>query len=336
MTNAIALRTGFLAASLAAFAACGGAATSTDPVESPASTPPATTPPAPPLDPGSPPPVVPPVDKGIGHVFVILMENHNWVDIKGSASAPYINGTLLPLGSHAENYMNPPGLHPSLPNYIWLEAGTNFGIRNDSGPSVNHQSSTRHLVTLLQAAGITWKSYQEDISGTACPVSTTGNYAPKHNPMVYFDDVTSSATNCIEHVRPYPELARDLEVDTAPGYSFITPNLCNDMHDACASGDSIRNGDAWLAREVPKILGSPAFKRDGVLFITFDEGEGGNDGPIGLIALSRHAKGGGYSNAIRYTHSSLLRTVQHIFKVTPLLGDAANATDLGDLFTDWK
>jgi hypothetical protein len=281
---------------------------------------------------------VPPVDKGIGHVFVIVLENHNWADIKGSASAPYINGTLLPLGSHAERYMNPPGLHPSLPNYLWMEAGTSFGIRDDAGPSVNHQSTTSHLVTLLKSAGISWKSYQEDISGKACPVTSTGKYAPKHNPMVYFDDVTRSPGYCIEHVRPYPELARDLEVDTVPAYSFITPNLCNDMHDSsgCESSDSIRNGDAWLSREVPKILGSAAFKRDGALFVTFDEGEGGSDGPIGLIVLSRHAKGGGYSNTIRYTHSSLLRTLQHIFKVTPLLGDAANATDLGDLFADWR
>jgi phospholipase C len=234
--------------------------------------------------------------------------------------------------------MNPPGLHPSLPNYIWMEAGSNLGIGDDGGPSMNHQSTTNHLVTLLQAAGISWKSYQEDISGISCPLESTGKYAPKHNPMVYFDDVTSSATNCVEHIRPYPELARDLEVDTVPAYSFITPNLCNDMHDSsgCATSDSIGNGDTWLAREVPKILGSAAFKRDGALFITFDEGESGSDGPIGMIVLSRSAKGSGYSNTIRYTHSSLLRTVQHIFNVTPLLGDAANAPDLGDLFTDWR
>jgi len=95
-------------------------------------------------------------------------------------------------------------------------------------------------------------------------------------------------------------------------------------------------GPTPASREVPKILGSAAFERDGALFITFDEGEGGTDGPIGLIALSRYAKGGAYSNTIRYTHGSLLRTVQHVFKVTPLLGDAANATDLGDLFADWR
>src|SRR6266487_1237857 len=99
-------------------------------------------------------------------VFLIMMENHNWSDIKGSPSAPYINTTLLPVASHAEQDYNPPGIHPSEPNYLWLEAGTNFGITNDADPAANHQSTKLHLVTLLANAHITWKSYQEDISGT--------------------------------------------------------------------------------------------------------------------------------------------------------------------------
>jgi len=274
----------------------------------------------------------------IGHVFVIVMENRDWPEIKGSASAPYINGTLLPAASYANNYKNPPGLHPSLPNYIWMEAGTNLGIVDDRDPAANHRPTASHLVSLLRRAGISWKSYQEDIPGTTCPLIVIDKYAPKHNPMVYFDDVTTSESYCIEHIRPYTELARDLEVDTVPAYSFITPNLCNDMHDSsgCASTDSIRNGDDWLARQVPKIIASAAYKRDGALFITFDEGQGTSDRPIALIALSRYAKGGGYSNNIPYTHSSLLRTVQHIFGVMPLLGDAAAAQDLGDLFVTWR
>src|SRR6058998_2181654 len=115
-------------------------------------------------------------------VFLILMENHDWSSIKGSPSAPYINDTLLPIASHAEQYFNPPGIHPSEPNYLWLEAGTNFGILDDNPPSTNHQSTTNHLVTLLENARITWKTYQEGISGTICPTSdvpATG-YAVKH------------------------------------------------------------------------------------------------------------------------------------------------------------
>src|SRR2546421_4251200 len=98
-------------------------------------------------------------------IFIILMENHNWSQIKGSSSAPYINNTLLPMAAHAEQYFNPPGIHPSLPNYLWLEAGGNFGILNDNDPSSNHQSTTSHFSTQLKNAGISWKTYQENISG---------------------------------------------------------------------------------------------------------------------------------------------------------------------------
>ena len=72
---------------------------------------------------------------------IILMENKNWFMIKDNPLAPYINGALLPNASHTEVYFNPPFNHPSLPNYLWLEAGTNFGIYNDGPPSVNHQSN---------------------------------------------------------------------------------------------------------------------------------------------------------------------------------------------------
>src|SRR5664279_3453074 len=93
-------------------------------------------------------------------VFVIALENHNWNQFKGAANAPYLNNTLLPQASYAEQYYNPPGVHPSLPNYLWREAGTNFGILNDNDPASNHQSTTNHLVTLLHNAGISWMSYQ--------------------------------------------------------------------------------------------------------------------------------------------------------------------------------
>jgi phosphatidylinositol-3-phosphatase len=269
-------------------------------------------------------------------VFMILMENHNWSDIKNNPSAPYINNSLLPMASHAEQYYNPPGIHPSEPNYLWLEAGTNFGINNDADPYANRQSSTKHLVTLLNNAHISWKSYQENISGTACPLTGNNLYAPKHNPMVFFDDITNSnnpnSPYCIAHVRPYTELATDLQQQTQARYNFITPNQCNDMHSTCApNNDSVKQGDTWLAQNLPAILSSAAYKSGGIVFITWDEGEGG-DGPIGMIVLSPDAKGGGYSNTIHYTHSSTLRTLEEIFGVTPLLGDAANATDLRDLF----
>ncbi len=272
-------------------------------------------------------------------VFLIVMENHDWSKIKANSSAPYINDVLLPMASHAEQYYNPPHLHPSEPNYLWLEAGTSFGITNDNDPHDNHQSTRLHLVTLLDKAGISWKSYQEGISGKDCPLVGTGHYAPKHNPMIFFDDVTDTnqpdSAFCIAHVRPYSELATDLEQNTVARYNFITPDLCNDMHDSsgCATKDSVHNGDTWLSAAIPPILNSEAYQTGGLILITWDEGTGNSDGPIGLIVLSRNAKGNGYANDIHYTHSSTLRTVEEIFGVKPLLGDAANATDLSDLFS---
>ena len=90
-------------------------------------------------------------------VFIILMENHNWSSINGNTTdAPYIN-SLLPMASYCDQYYNPPGIHPSEPNYLWLEAGTNFGILNDNSVASNHQSTTNHFVTQLKNAGISWK-----------------------------------------------------------------------------------------------------------------------------------------------------------------------------------
>jgi len=108
------------------------------------------------------------------------------------------------------------------------------------------------------------------------------------------------------------------------------------MHEniGCPQSNRVLFGDTWLPTEVPKILASQAYRNNGVLLITWDEGASG-DGPIGMIVLSPKAKGGGYANTIAYTHSSTLRTVQEIFGVTPMLGSAASVTDLRDLFVSF-
>ncbi len=300
-----------------------------------------------------------PAGSGERTVFLIVLENHSWSQIKGNTrDAPYINRVLLPQAAHAEQAFSPPGNHPSETNYLWLEGGTNFGVHTDDDPGVNHQSTSAHLVALLTKAGISWRSYQEDISGTDCPLTKRSHYVPRHNPMVYFDDVTGgtsrASATCIAHVRPFSELASDLSRSTVARYNFITPNLCHDMHGLLLATPSclvanrhglIHAGDSWLAHAVPPILSSAAYKQGGVLLITWDEGSCPllqkiereaqcGDGPIGLLVLSPAAKPG-YANAIHYTHSSTLRTVQELFGVTPLLGDAKNATDLRDLFTQF-
>jgi len=258
------------------------------------------------------------------------MENKGWDDIRGNPDCPYINQTLLPRASHAERYLTPNNLHPSEPNYLWLEAGTNFGVFNDDSPDINHIGSTNHLVTLLENAGVSWKTYQESYDPDDNPRKDEHPYAAKHNPFVFFDDVANNHGRRDKHIRPYSELAADLKRKKVARYNFIVPNLTNDMHSlAPGSHSKEKQGDDWLAREVPAILSSAAYNDHGALFLVWDEDDGG---PIPLILLSPLAKAGGYSNNILYTHSSLLRTLQAIFRVQPFLGDAANATDLADLF----
>ncbi len=276
----------------------------------------------------------PPPSQVIKTVFVIVMENHNWtgdrtLSIKGNGFAPYINNTLAPMSSYASMYFNPPHIHPSLPNYLWLEAGINFGILDDNSPYVHHQNTHEHLATLLDAKGISWKDYDEGSSGTYCPLDRW------HDPFVFFDDVTDSnnrlSSKCIAHMRPLKELAPDLLADNVARYNFIVPSNCHDMHTSCNGKNQIQAGDDWLASNVPSILASSAYRQNGLIMVLWDEARVG-DGPVPLFMLSPLAKGNGYTNNIPYTHSSTLRTIEEIFGVTPMLGDAANATDLRDLF----
>jgi len=218
-------------------------------------------------------------------VFIILMENHNWDTIKSPANCPYINNTLLPMASRCEQYYNPANIHPSEPNYLWLVAGTNFGILNDNTPSANHLSSTATLFNQLDQAGIPWKTYQENITGLSCPDVNSTPYAVRHNPFVYFDSVRNNLNYCLNHVRPYTELATDLQNNTVARYNFITPNVTNDMHDGSCTGCNTRaQGDHWLSIEIPKLLASQAYLNNGAIFITWDEGStsgstGSKDGP---------------------------------------------------------
>ena len=263
-------------------------------------------------------------------VFVIVMDGQNWSNVMGSSSAPYLNG-LLPTAAYASAYFTPPGVSTTLPNHLWLEAGSSLGVNLDTPPSVSHQSTNIHLTTLLMNAGISWKTYQEGVPGSQCPVTSSGLYNTEQNPFVYFDDVTSGSSVCLAHVRPYTELAADLSSNTVARYNFIKPDACHSMHQACPSiSDAVKQGDLWLSQEVPRILASAAYQTGGALFITWDHG-GAPDVPIGMVVLSPFARKG-YTNSIRYTHGSALRTFEEILGIPNLLGDAAAQTSLRDLF----
>ena len=374
-------------------------------------------------------------DRDVKHVFVIALENHDWTQpttvtggieqifqnpnapfinslVSGTATA-FIDGRLVNISkqvSYATAYHNVlatesgsnPHIHPSEPNYLWAEAGTNFGILNDDDPykdnPPNAQTTTQHLSGLLQKAGRTWKSYQEDtdlttISGklinlplaesawTVPLVSLSGvfgpgnylneyndstqyNYAPKHNPMLFFNDTNggnnATTTNPLRlNYAPLQQLAFDLANNSVADYNWITPDQYNEQHSALTGGfagltgdaSQIKAGDNTVSRLVPLIMASRAYKDGGVIILWWDEseadGETGDNADdfnhtVGEIIISplahENENGLPYAGSISYSHSSDLRTLQEIFHVkatggsSPYLGDAANATDLSDLF----
>jgi len=194
------------------------------------------------------------------HVFVIVMENHSYGEIIGSSAAPYIN-SLLTSGALATNYTAV--AHPSLPNYLALTGGSTFGITTDCNTCWVNASN---IGDSLESVGSAWKAYEESMP-SACYVGDSSPYAQKHDPFIYFNDIRTNTSRCQSHVVPYTQLATDLKSSsTTPNYSFITPNMCDDMHDC-----SVGTGDAWLQQQVPAILGSPAStSQRSLLAITWD------------------------------------------------------------------
>ena len=274
-------------------------------------------------------------------VFVIPMENRNWADIKGSSEAPYINKTLLPMGAYAENFTNP--LHPSLPNYITLEAGSDLGVRADGLPSQYAQVTHAHFSEQLNNAGIPWRAYVESITGKDCPLNDEGpkdsdgnqEYVPRHFPQMFFKDMTNdndkSSVYCIQHAELFSRFTSDLKSHAIGRYNFIVPNLCDIGHDPCG-GNEVAHFDTWLKDNLPTILNSSQYKAGHVLVIILADEARTGDGPTPLILLGAGVKKD-YANQVNYSQGSVLRTLQEIFGVSPFLGNAAKSNDFSAMFT---
>jgi hypothetical protein len=287
-------------------------------------------------------------------IFVIALENHDWTQanptgspqqIKGNPAAPYVNSLTTPGNSNAVHssyatayYNVGRGVHPSEPNYIYSEAGTSFGTYTDNDPSSgsgNQFSNKQHLTGQLTAAGVAWKSYQEDLEYTLSEeVSASGTgktnpyngtteyaYAVKHNPPAFFTDTQNK--NCY----PLTNFWADLTNNNLGRYNWITPDLYNEMHSSLPSGytyhgtnytgdqAAIAEGDNCLSIIVPKIMASQAYQSNGVIIIWTDETESTDDTDTTLpfIVISPLAKGNAYASSVALSHNATLKTMDEIF-----------------------
>ena len=247
----------------------------------------------------------------IRHVFVIVLENQGFDTTFGKATrARYLADTLAKAGAFLRHYY---GIgHYSLDNYIAMISGlaptretqldcseyTDFvrtGTARDGQPigkGCVYPSDVPTLVNQLEAKGLTWGAFMEDMGAIpsrepatcghppvgardSTQLATIGDqYATKHNPFVYFHAIIDSAT-CTRNVVGLPALARALtSAATTPNFVFISPSLCHDGHDRpCKNGEpgGLVSADAFLQQWVPRITSSPAYRADGLLIITFDE-----------------------------------------------------------------
>jgi phosphatidylinositol-3-phosphatase len=261
------------------------------------------------------------------------MENHSYRDIIGNtAQAPYINSLSAECGV-ATDYHN--STHPSLPNYL---AATS-GLAQSDLPVLSYLDCNVSVVcdtsaTSIFGQGETWKSYEESMPSN-CYKSDSGEYAVRHNPAVYY----TSLSGCSSRDVPYGQLTTDLAGNALPAFSFITPNLVDDMHDG-----TIAQGDAWLASHLPAILNSNEYRAGSTaVFITWDEGSGGypiedcDDSTstdtscrVPTIVISPSTPAGTKSGTF-FDHYSLLATAEQLLGL-PKLRSASSATTMTAAF----
>jgi hypothetical protein len=335
----------------------------------------------------------------IGHVFIILLENESFARTFGpNSQAPYLAHTLPSQGAllrqfygighfSLDNYIALiSGQAPNDATQLDCSKFTDFVLTSPAldangqalGKGCVYPAMVPMIGDQLEKAGKSWKGYMQDLGNDpareveACGHPVIGEsdpttrkepgdqYATKHNPFYYFHSFIDGKARCAAHVVNLRHLSDDLaSIEKTPNYSFITPNLCDDGHDApCvdhAPGGLVQ-ADGFLKKWVPQITASPAFKKDGVLIITFDEasapgsadssaccgeqglpgqsrlpgGNGPGGGVVGAVVLSPFVKAGTTSD-VPYNHYSLLRWTEDVFGV-PHIGFAAAAglVTLGD------
>src|SRR3954470_16144675 len=314
----------------------------------------------------------------IKHVWIVVLENENYDTTFGpSSKAPYLAKTLASQGQLLTQYY---GIgHFSLDNYIAMVSGqppnpqtqadcmfySDFaGTVGPDGIAVGqgcvYPTAVKTVGDQLEGKGLTWKEYAEDL-GTACrhpalnsqdttqTAHKNDQYAARHNPFVYFHSIIDRPI-CNTNVLDLSKLQGDLgSASTTPSYSFITPDLCSDGHDApCVDGrpGGLVSANDFLKTWIPRIAGSPAYADGGLIIVTFDESESGAEdccgeptgpntpnnggltqgnggGRTGTVLISPYIQAGSVNNT-PYNHYSLLRSTEDLFGLDHL-GYAAYA-----------
>jgi hypothetical protein len=249
------------------------------------------------------------------HVVWIVFENKTYAQIIGSSNAPYINSIAKQCGSASSFFAE---AHPSLPNYIAMTSGSTQGITDDSAPSAH----PLNVASIFSQLGSGWRALQESMPSD-CYLSDSGQYAVRHNPAAYYTNIRTACQ------------AQDVPLASTPDlsarFTFVTPNLCHDMHSSSCGSDTateVKNGDSWLSGFLPKVLGSTQYQAGRTaVFVTWDEDDYSSTQHIATLVVAPSVPAG-TTVATTFSHYSMLRSTEEMLGIGSFLGGAAAATSM--------
>jgi phosphatidylinositol-3-phosphatase len=268
----------------------------------------------------------------VGHVVVVVFENEGFDAVFQNPAAPFIN-QLATQYSLATNFYAV--AHPSLKDYFMLTTGQ---IASDGLVYPNPPFLDDNVIREAIAGKRTWKGYFQSIPKVGYTGPDVGAYTTSHNPLVYFSDVLNNPVQA-NNLVPLEQLATDLSVNALPNLSFVIADQNHIMHDCplenpmCNNDDLLTTGDTWLKTYIAPVLTNPAFQKDGVLIIVWDEAEeedatnGG--GHIMMIMAGPMVKTAFQSSAL-YQHQSLLRFICESLHLPALPGAAKTAPPMDE------
>ncbi len=262
------------------------------------------------VEPQSPPRV----DK----VMIVVLENANYAD---ALTQPFLR-QLAASGALLTNFTAVG--RPSLPNYIALTAGTQAGLTSNGPVSLD----LPHIGDLLEAKDKTWEVYAESYPGRCFLGARSGAYVRKHVPFLSFKNVQNDARRCA-HIVEASEIDRDAAAGNLPHYSLYIPDEKNDGHDT-----GVGFADRWMSRAFGPRLKNPAFTKDLLLVVTFDEAAGGDRSNHVYTALvGQPVLTSSISNK-PYNHYSLLRTIEDALGIGSLGKNDAAASPIAGVWKD--
>ena len=318
-------------------------------------------------DPGlapTPAPPDPPASKvgALDHVFMVYVENKGYNDIVGSPNAPFLNSLINAYG-FADNYYAL--THGSSPNYYPIVGGTDFGLTYNCASACIDASTT--LVSNIDDAGKTWRSYAQGLAPGASPLVSTDSYQFGETVFTAFTSIANNPAYAQDHIVPLEQMAIDLQsASTAPNYAWFAAN-----EDFAGEGPvsfpwgtvkfalnqiapkhqyNVPALDQFLSETVPTIMNSAVWNdpnEASVIVVTFDEDNNnlslgfGNEGNhVVTVVIPNQAaidtgmRSGPFIASNHLDHYSLLRMIEDSLGLPSLTNNDKYAAPMNEFWTD--